>query len=253
MAKSNSAVQQRGGFGKFFRGVKAELKKVVWPTKKELINYTVVVFLVTIFIAFIIYVLDAVFAQLFNTLLHFVGHFMEADKKWYVIHTYSGYENKVKTTLELKVQSMGLQDVISRILVPLEDEIDEKDGVKKVVKRKIFPGYVLVEMEVNDRSWYVVRNTPGVTGFVGSATKPVPLSDSEVEHILKSQGLDKKPSINIDVEVGETVRITSGAFEDKLGVITELNPEKGTLKLNVEMFNRDTEVEVEFSQIEKAL
>ncbi|MDU2577593.1 MAG: transcription termination/antitermination NusG family protein [Veillonella sp.] len=148
---------------------------------------------------------------------------MEADKKWYVIHTYSGYENKVKTTLELKVQSMGLQDVISRILVPLEDEIDEKDGVKKVVKRKIFPGYVLVEMEVNDRSWYVVRNTPGVTGFVGSA------------------------------EVGETVRITSGAFEDKLGVITELNPEKGTLKLNVEMFNRDTEVEVEFSQIEKAL
>ena len=171
---------------------------------------------------------------------------MEADKKWYVIHTYSGYENKVKTTLELKVQSMGLQDVISRILVPLE-------GVKKVVKRKIFPGYVLVEMEVNDRSWYVVRNTPGVTGFVGSATKPVPLSDSEVEHILKSQGLDKKPSINIDVEVGETVRITSGAFEDKLGVITELNPEKGTLKLNVEMFNRDTEVEVEFSQIEKAL
>jgi len=155
---------------------------------------------------------------------------MEADKKWYVIHTYSGYENKVKTTLELKVQSMGLQDVISRILVPLEDEIDEKDGVKKVVKRKIFPGYVLVEMEVNDRSWYVVRNTPGVTGFVGSATKPVPL-----------------------VEVGETVRITSGAFEDKLGVITELNPEKGTLKLNVEMFNRDTEVEVEFSQIEKAL
>ena len=165
---------------------------------------------------------------------------MEADKKWYVIHTYSGYENKVKTTLELKVQSMGLQDVISRILVPLEDEIDEKDGVKKVVKRKIFPGYV-------------VRNTPGVTGFVGSATKPVPLSDSEVEHILKSQGLDKKPTINVDVEVGETVRITSGAFEDKLGVITELNPEKGTLKLSVEMFNRDTEVELEFSQVEKAL
>lgn len=181
------------------------------------------------------------------------GHYMEADKKWYVIHTYSGYENKVKTTLELKVQSMGLQDVISRILVPLEDEIDEKDGVKKVVKRKIFPGYVLVEMEVNDRSWYVVRNTPGVTGFVGSATKPVPLSDSEVEHILKSQGLDKKPTINVDVEVGETVRITSGAFEDRLGVITEINPEKGTLKLNVEMFNRDTEVEVEFSQVEKAL
>ena len=118
---------------------------------------------------------------------------MGTDKKWYVLHTYSGYENKVKTTLELKVQAMGMEDVISRILIPMEDEIDEKDGVKKVVKRKVFPGYVLVEMEVNDESWYVVRNTPGVTGFVGSVTKPVPLSDSEVAYILKSQGLDQEP------------------------------------------------------------
>lgn len=178
---------------------------------------------------------------------------MEANKKWYVIHTYSGYENKVKTTLELKVQSMGLQDVISRILVPVEDEVSETDGVKKIVKRKIFPGYVLVEMEVNDNSWYVVRNTPGVTGFVGSATKPVPLSDSEVEYILKSQGLDKKPTVNIDVEVGETVRITSGAFEDRHGVVTEVDSEKGTLLVTVDMFNRDTPVEVEFSQVEKIL
>ena len=145
---------------------------------------------------------------------------MGTDKKWYVLHTYSGYENKVKTTLELKVQAMGMEDVISRILIPMEDEIDEKDGVKKVVKRKVFPGYVLVEMEVNDESWYVVRNTPGVTGFVGSVTKPVPLSDSEVAYILKSQGLDQEPVQTLDVEVGETVRITSGAFEDRTGVIT---------------------------------
>ena len=178
---------------------------------------------------------------------------MEADKKWYVIHTYSGYENKVKTNLERKVQSMGMEDVISRILVPLEEATEEKDGVKKVVKRKIFPGYVLVEMEVNDKSWYVVRNTPGVTGFVGSATKPVPLSDSEVEYILKSQGLDQKPKQDIDVEVGETVRITSGAFENILGVIDEINHEKGTLKLTVEVYNRETPVEVEFSQVEKIL
>lgn len=108
-------------------------------------------------------------------------------------------------------------------------------------------------MEVNDRSWYVVRNTPGVTGFVGSATKPVPLSDSEVEYILKSQGLGQQPKQTIDVEVGETVRITSGAFENRLGVVTEINHEKGTVQLNVEMFNRDTSVEVEFSQIEKTL
>lgn len=178
---------------------------------------------------------------------------MEAEKKWYVIHTYSGYENKVKTNLERKVQSMGMEDTIGRILVPVEDEIDEKDGVKKVVKRKIFPGYVIVEMEVNDCSWYVVRNTPGVTGFVGSATKPVPLSDSEVEYILKSQGLDQAPKHTIDVVVGETVRITSGAFEDRLGTITEINHEKQTLKLDVEMFNRETSVEVDFSQVEKDL
>ena len=157
---------------------------------------------------------------------------MEAEKKWYVIHTYSGYENKVKTNLERKVQSMGMEDTI---------------------KRKIFPGYVIVEMEVNDRSWYVVRNTPGVTGFVGSATKPVPLSDSEVEYILKSQGLDQAPKHTIDVVVGETVRITSGAFEDRLGTITEINHEKQTLKLDVEMFNRETSVEVDFSQVEKDL
>lgn len=178
---------------------------------------------------------------------------MEADKKWYVIHTYSGYENKVKTTLELKVQSMGLEDVISRILVPLEDAVEVKDGVSKSVKRKIFPGYVLIEMEVNDKSWYVVRNTPGVTGFVGSTTKPVPLSDSEVEYILKSQGLDKQPVYDVDFEIGETVRIKSGAFEDRLGVVTAIDTEKQTLTLTVEMFNRDTEVEVDFTQVEKSL
>ena len=178
---------------------------------------------------------------------------MGTDKKWYVLHTYSGYENKVKTTLELKVQAMGMEDVISRILIPMEDEIDEKDGVKKVVKRKVFPGYVLVEMEVNDESWYVVRNTPGVTGFVGSVTKPVPLSDSEVAYILKSQGLDQEPVQTLDVEVGETVRITSGAFEDRTGVITEINHVHAKLRLNVEMFNRETPVEVEYSQVEKIL
>ncbi|KGF46349.1 antitermination protein NusG [Veillonella montpellierensis DNF00314] len=178
---------------------------------------------------------------------------METEKKWYVIHTYSGYENKVKTTLELKVQSMGLEDVISRILVPVEEVVEVKDGVSKTVKRKIFPGYVLIEMEVNDNSWYIVRNTPGVTGFVGSTTKPVPLSDSEVEYILKSQGLDKQPLVETDYEIGETVRITSGAFEDRLGVITAINAEKGTLTLNVEMFNRDTEVEVDSSQVEAYL
>ena len=179
---------------------------------------------------------------------------MESEKKWYVIHTYSGYENKVMATLERKVNSMGLENVINRILVPMEEEIDVgKDGKKRAVKRKVFPGYVLVEMEVNDRSWYVVRNTPGVTGFVGSATKPIPLEPEEVKSILKSQNLDTEPKPHISVEVGEQVRITSGPFENFIATITEINEEKGTLKGLIDMFGRETPVEVDYSQIEKSL
>lgn len=179
---------------------------------------------------------------------------MESEKKWYVIHTYSGYENKVMATLERKVKSMGLENVINRILVPMEEEIDVgKDGKKRAVKRKVFPGYVLVEMEVNDRSWYVVRNTPGVTGFVGSATKPIPLEPEEVKSILKSQNLDTEPKPHISVEVGEQVCITSGPFENFIATITEINEEKGTLKGLIDMFGRETSVEVDYSQIEKSL
>ena len=179
---------------------------------------------------------------------------MESEKKWYVIHTYSGYENKVMATLERKVKSMGLENVINRILVPMEEEIDVgKDGKTRAVKRKVFPGYVLVEMEVNDRSWYVVRNTPGVTGFVGSATKPIPLEPEEVKSILKSQNLDTEPKPHISVEVGEQVRITSGPFENFIATITEINEEKGTLKGLIDMFGRETPVEVDYSQIEKSL
>ncbi|MCH4179458.1 MAG: transcription termination/antitermination protein NusG [Megasphaera sp.] len=178
---------------------------------------------------------------------------MESDKKWYVIHTYSGYENKVMATLERKVKSMGLENVINHILVPMEDEVDIKDGKKRTVKRKIFPGYVLVEMEVNDRSWYVVRNTPGVTGFVGSATKPIPLEPEEVKKILKSQDIEEKPKTHISIETGEQVRITSGPFENFTATITEINEEKGTLRGLIDMFGRETSVEVDYSQIEKSL
>ena len=164
---------------------------------------------------------------------------MEADMKWYVIHTYSGYENKVMQTLEQKVKSMGLENVIN--------------GKKRTVKRKVFPGYVLIEMEVNDRSWYVVRNTPGVTGFVGSATKPIPLEPKEVEKILKTQGIESEPKTHISVEVGEEVRITEGPFENCMAVVTEINEEKGTVKGLVNMFGRETPVEVDYSQIEKGL
>ena len=178
---------------------------------------------------------------------------MEADMKWYVIHTYSGYENKVLQTLEQKVKAMGLENGINRILIPMEDEIDVKDGKKRTVKRKVFPGYVLIEMEVNDRSWYVVRNTPGVTGFVGSATKPIPLEPKEVERILGKQEVESEPKTHISVEVGEEVRITEGPFENCIAVVTEVNEEKGTVKGLVNMFGRETPVEVDYSQIEKGL
>ena len=178
---------------------------------------------------------------------------MESEKNWYVIHTYSGYEKKVKDNLERKVRSMGLENVIERILAPEEDEIDVKDGRKRTVRRKIYPGYVFVEMEVNDRSWYVVRNTPGVTGFVGSATKPVPLEPQEVRRILKSQGIEKEVRPQISVEIGEQVRIISGPFDNFYATITEINNEKGTLKGLIDMFGRETSVEVDYSQIEKSL
>ena len=175
---------------------------------------------------------------------------MESEKNWYVIHTYSGYENKVKANLERKVHSMGMEDEIYRILVPMEDEVETKDGKKKVTKKKIFPGYVLVEMIVNDRSWYVVRNTPGVTGFVGSGTKPIPLTDTEVKRILKAMGYEEiKPSI--DIEVGQVVRIISGPFENWTATVTEINSERGKLKVLVELFGRETPGEVDFSDVEK--
>lgn len=152
--------------------------------------------------------------------------------------------------LERKVHSMGMENEIFRILVPMEDEVEMKDGQKKVAKRKVFPGYVLVEMIVTDRSWYVVRNTPGVTGFVGSGTKPIPLSDAEVKHILKSMGIEElKP--RMDISLGQLVRITSGAFENWSAKVVEIHPEKSKLKVLVDMFGRETPVELDYTQVEK--
>ncbi|KJS85068.1 MAG: antitermination protein NusG [Peptococcaceae bacterium BICA1-8] len=172
------------------------------------------------------------------------------DKKWYVIHTYSGYENKVKANLEKRVESMNMGDKIFRILVPMEDEIEIKNGKKKIVKRKVFPGYVLVEMKMTDDSWYVVRNTTGVTGFVGTGSKPVPLHDSEVKNLLKQMGVED-PKARIDLNVGENIRVNSGPFENFLGTIGEIYPDKGKVKVLLSMFGRETPVELEFTQVAK--
>ncbi len=172
------------------------------------------------------------------------------EKNWFVIHTYSGYENKVKANLEKRVESMNMTDKIFRILVPMEDEVEIKDGKRKVSKRKVFPGYVLVEMVMTDDSWYVVRNTPGVTGFVGSGTKPIPLHQTEIKHIMKQMGLDE-PRTKIDFELGQSVKVIAGPFENFIGIISEIYPDKGKLKVMVSMFGRETPVELEFAQVQK--
>lgn len=167
-----------------------------------------------------------------------------------MIHTYSGYENKVKANLERRIESMNMEDKIFRIVVPMEDELEIKDGKKRVNKRKIFPGYVLVEMIMNDDSWYVVRNTPGVTGFVGSGSKPIPLTDEEAHLIMRQMGVEE-PRVRLDLNVGEHVRVRSGPFENFVGVIEEVHPDKDKLKVRISMFGRETPVELDFAQVEK--
>jgi len=170
--------------------------------------------------------------------------------KWYVIHTYSGYENKVKTNLEHRIQSMDMGDKIFQVLVPTEEEIEIKNGKRQAVERKVFPGYVLVEMAMGDDSWYVVRNTPGVTSFVGSGNKPTPLTDTEVKQILRQIKLEA-PKYKVAFTKGEAVRVVDGPFTDLHGVVDEVNPERNKVKVLVSIFGRETPVELDFLQIEK--
>lgn len=175
------------------------------------------------------------------------------EKNWYVVHTYSGYENKVKANLEKRVESMGMTDQIFRVIVPEEEETEVKNGKTKTLKRKVFPGYVLVEIVMTDDSWYVVRNTPGVTGFVGSAgagSKPTALLPEEAERILKSMGMNDR-AVEADFEVGETVMVKEGPFAEFSGKVDEMDKDKGKAKVMVNMFGRETPVEVDFNQIEK--
>lgn len=174
----------------------------------------------------------------------------DPNRAWYVIHTYSGYENKVQANLMRRVESMGMEDKIFRVLVPVQEEIDFKDGKRKIVKKKVFPGYVLVEMVMSDDSWYVVRNTPGVTGFVGSGNKPIPLDIEEVRAILKQMGFDQ-PKPRLAFDVGDVVRVISGPFQNFDGTIEAVNVERGKLRVIISMFGRETPVELDFDQVEK--
>lgn len=171
---------------------------------------------------------------------------MSDRARWYVVHTYSGYENKVKANLEKAIENRNLESLIHDIQVPMEEVIEEKDGKQKVSLKKKFPGYVLVKMLMGDEAWYVVRNTRGVTGFVGPGSKPVPLSDEEVE----SMGVLEMP-IDIDLEVGESIRIISGPLRDSVAIIQEIIADKHKVKALVDMFGRETLAELDFNQVEK--
>ncbi len=175
---------------------------------------------------------------------------MANEKQWYVVHTYSGHENKVKANLERRIGSTGMQDMIFRVLVPTEEKIETKQGKKKVVNKKVFPGYVIVEMVMTEQTWYIVRNTPGVTGFISSGTKPLPLPDQEIKEILKGMGI-KEARPEIAYRVGQSVKVTDGPFEEFVGIIQEIYPERGKIKVLVSMFGRETPLELDFDQVEE--
>ena len=172
--------------------------------------------------------------------------------KWYVIHTQTGVESKVKTSLESRAEIAGLRHLIHQILIPTEKVSEVKEGKKRISERKFFPGYILVQMELTDDSWYLVKNTPGISGFVGSGKNPIPLSEEEVNQILRQQEeKTAKPKPKVEFSSGESVRVKEGAFANFNGIIEEINPNRGKLKVMVTIFGRQTPVELEYWQVEK--
>lgn len=175
----------------------------------------------------------------------------DESRQWYVVHCYSGYENKVKRNLEQRILSMGMEDYIFDVIVPTEEEIEVRDGKRRTYQRRVFPGYILVEMVMRDDSWYVVRNTPGVTGFVGMGTKPTPLREEEVQRIIKRMEAEA-PKVKVTFKPGQKVRIVQGPFADFIGSVDDINMEKGKVRVMVSFFGRETPVELDFLQVEKA-
>lgn len=170
-----------------------------------------------------------------------------AESNWYVVHTYSGYENKVKANIEKTIENRKLQDQILEVVVPMQDVVEVKNGSKKQVQKKLFPGYVLINMVMNDDTWYVVRNTRGVTGFVGPGSKPVYLTETE----MRPLGIKPDSEVVVDFEVGDSVTVTAGAWQETVGVIKTINPGKQSVTITVDMFGRETPVELSFTEVKK--
>ena len=248
---------------RYFTEVWSELRKVSWPTREQVRNLTVLVFAISFVVGLYITVLDQVFQGSPATLdsdrvmTDLTGTEIKApEKRWYVIHTYSGYENKVKANLEHRIESMGMEDKIFQVLVPMEDEIEIRQGQRHTVQKKVYPGYVLVEMILDPDSWFVVRNTPGVTSFVGGAnipgvrSEPIPLDETEVKQILRHMGVET-PKYRVAFTKGQSVRVTDGPFAEFIGTVEEINPERNKVKVLVSIFGRETPVELDFLQVEK--
>jgi len=174
----------------------------------------------------------------------------QEGREWYVLHCYSGYENRVEKTLQRRIESMGMQDLIFQVVVPVEEEVELRNGKRRTVERRLFPGYILVDMILTEESWYAVRNTPNVTGFVGTGSKPTPLTQEQVDKILQRLESDT-PRVKVSFRVGEKVRMTEGPFADFLGVVDESYPDKGRVRIMVSIFGRETPMEVDFLQIER--
>jgi len=174
----------------------------------------------------------------------------EKQKSWFVVHTYSGYEERIKRNLEQRIKFMDAVDEISQIIIPTEDEIEVKNGQRRTVTKKILPGYIIVQMRMTDQNWNVVRNTPGVTGFVGSGNKPTPLKENEVEQILKQMAAEA-PRIKAGFRQGQSIRVIDGPFIDFVGIVDEISSDKGKAKVLLSLFGRETPVELDFLQMEK--
>jgi len=178
------------------------------------------------------------------------GESDDNQKHWYVVHCYSGYEAKVRHSIEQRIETMGMRDKIFDVIVPTEEEIEIKDGKRRTVERRVFPGYILVEMRMDEDSWYVVRNTPGVTGFVGMGNEPTPLRPEEVKQIMDRMS-QESPQINVNFKVGQKVRIIDGPFNDFIGTVSEIDTNKMKVRVMVSFFGRDTPVELDFLEVEK--
>ena len=239
----------------WFQGMKAEFKKVIWPDKKTLAKQTAAVVSVSVFLGALISVIDVIVKygidllvkqeRICELLAIMKGDFM-SEAKWYVVHTYSGYENKVKANIDKTIENRHLEDQILEVRVPMQEVIELKNGAEKAVQKKMFPGYVMIHMIMNDDTWYVVRNTRGVTGFVGPGSKPVPLT----EEGMLPLGIQSE-SIVVDFEEGDTITVVAGAWEGTVGAVQTVNPAKQSLTINVELFGRETPVELSFTEVKK--